>query len=169
MKNQEGNKDNRMNTSLYEIEEAKDFIERMKSEDDVELEAYSRSLVIQEKNKVNAIVGYLREVELTAEMAENESKRLAELAKYYRNRQERIKQSVKWAMQAHGIEKIETDKFRISFRKSESVEVDDVDALPEEFVVMKKQADKTSIKKAIKDGKTVEGARIVENSNLQIK
>lgn len=155
--------------SLYNILEAEDFIERMKQEDDLELEEYSKSLAIQEKNKVNAIVGFLRETELTAESAEVESKRLAEIAKYYKNRSERIKQSVKWAMEAHGIEKIETDMFRLSFRKSESVLVDDVEKLPSEYVVIKKQADKLSIKKALKGGVAIEGVKLIENNNLQIK
>jgi hypothetical protein len=155
--------------SLYEIEDAKDFIERMILDDETELEEYSKALAIQEKNKVNAIVGYLREVELTAENAEVESKRLADIAKFYRNREERIKKSVAWAMQSHDIEKIETDMFRLSFRKSESVLVDDVEKLPEEFVVLKKSADKVKIKKALKDGETVEGATLVEAKNLQVK
>lgn len=153
--------------SLYNILDAKDFIEKMDSEDD--LEEYSKSLAVQEKNKVNAIVGFLRETELTAESAEIESKRLAEIAKFYKNRTERIKQSVKWAMEAHGIEKIETDMFRVSFRRSESIEVDDVEKLPEQFVVIKKSADKKAIKEAINSGETLEGARIVVNKNLQIK
>lgn len=155
--------------SLYNILEAEDFVERMKQEDDTELEEYSKTLAIQEKNKVNAIVGFLRETELTAESAEVESKRLGEIAKYYKNRAERVKQSVKWAMESHGIEKIETDMFRLSFRKSESVEVDDVEKLQDEYVVVKRSADKTAIKKAIKDGKNVEGARVIANNNLQIK
>lgn len=155
--------------SLYNILEAEEFIDRMKNEDDTDLEGYSKTLAIQEKNKVNAIVGFLRETELTAESADVEAKRLSEIAKFYKNRAERVKKSVAWAMESHGIEKIETDMFRLSFRKSESVLVDDVEVLPKEYVVLKKSADKTAIKKALKDGVTVEGARIIANNNLQIK
>lgn len=153
--------------SLYNILDAKDFIEKMDSEES--LEEYSKSLAVQEKNKVNAIVGFLRETELTAESAEVEAKRLAEIAKFYKNRSERIKQSVQWAMEAHGVEKIETDMFRLSFRRSEVIEVDDVEKLPEQFVVIKKSADKKAIKEAMKGGETLEGARIVVKNNLQIK
>lgn len=155
--------------SLYNILEAEEFIDRMKDEDDTELEEYSKTLAIQEKNKVNAIVGFLRETEITAESAEMESKRLAEIAKFYKNRVERVKKSVAWAMESHGVEKIETDMFRLSFRKSEAIVVDDVERLQDEYVVVKKQADKTAIKKAIKDGINVEGARVIVNNNLIIK
>lgn len=109
--------------SLYNILEAEDFVERMKQEDDTELEEYSKTLAIQEKNKVNAIVGFLRE----------------------------------------------TDMFRLSFRKSESVVVDDVEKLEEKYIVVKKQADKTAIKKAIKGGETPTGTRLIVSNNLQIK
>lgn len=155
--------------SLYNILEAEDFVERMKQEDDTELEEYSKTLAIQEKNKVNAIVGFLRETELTAESAEIESKRLGEIAKFYKNRAERVKKSVAWAMESHSVEKIETDMFRLSFRKSESVVVDDVEKLEEKYIVVKKQADKTAIKKAIKGGETPTGTRLIVSNNLQIK
>lgn len=155
--------------SLYNILEAEDFVERMKQEDDTELEEYSKTLAIQEKNKVNAIVGFLRETELTAESAETESKRLAEIAKFYKNRAERVKKSVAWAMESHSVEKIETDMFRLSFRKSESVEINDVERLPFDYVVLKKSADKTKIKEAIKNGLTVQGATLITNKNLTIK
>ncbi len=156
--------------SLYNILDAKDFIARMDDEEDG-LEEYSKSLAIQEKNKVNAIVGYLRENELTAEMIEVEIARLSEMAKFYRNRQERIKKSVNFAMKAHDIESIETGLFRLFFRKSESVEIEDVSKIPEDYLVTKTTTypDKVKIKKAIKDGEKINGVIIKESSNLQIK
>lgn len=153
--------------SLYNILDAKEFVSRI--DDETDLEEYSKSLAIQEKNKVNAIVGFLRETELTVENAEAEAKRLMDIAKFYSNRVKRIKQSVTYAMQAHGIEKIETDYFRLSFRKSESVVVDDVEKLSDEYIVTKKSANKVAIKKALKSGQTIEGATIVETNNLQVK
>lgn len=153
--------------SLYNILDAKDFVSRI--DDETDLEEYSKSLAIQEKNKVNAIVGFLRETELTVENAEAEAKRLMDIAKFYSNRVKRIKQSVTYAMQAHGIEKIETDFFRLSFRKSSSIEVDDTEKLDEKYIVTKKSANKVAIKKALKDGETVMGARMIESNNLIIK
>lgn len=152
--------------SLYNILDAKDFIARIENEDG--LEEYSKSIEIQKEEKINAIGGFLKETELMAFIADSESKRLAELAKYYGNRAKKIKQSVTWAMVAHEKEELKTGLFRFSFRKSESVLVDDVDQLPEEYTVTKKSANKVAIKKALKDGLTVEGAKIIESNNLQI-
>lgn len=156
--------------ALYDILEAKDFISRMDGEDEG-LEEYSKSLAIQEDNKVNAIVGFLRQTELTAEMIDREIARLSEMKKYYQNREKRIRKSVTYAMKAHDVESIETGLFRLSFRKSESVEIEDVSKIPEDYLVTKTTVtpDKVKIKKAIKDGEAIEGVFIKESSNLQVK
>lgn len=59
---------------------------------------------------------------------------------------------------------------KVTYRKSESVDVTDVFALPE---FLKKYADptpdKTEIKRLLKAGQTVEGATLVTNMKIQIK
>ena len=67
--------------------------------------------------------------------------------------------------------KLELPHSKISYRKSDSVEVVDVEMLPEEYVKTKieKNPDKVAIKNAIKDGKEIKGAKIVTNYNIQIK
>lgn len=67
-------------------------------------------------------------------------------------------------------EKFKTAKVECSFRKSQRVEVENIDLLPEEFLKYKDpEADKTAIKEAIKEGKEITGARLVIALNLQIK
>jgi len=84
---------------------------------------------------------------------------------------DRMKLAVRDAMLASGIDKIESSLFKLSLRRSESVEVVNIDQLPESLVTVKKtvSADKVKIKEAIKNGVPVEGAVIVENFSLQIK
>ena len=74
-------------------------------------------------------------------------------------------------MLVSGIEKVESPLFKLSVRRSEAVEVDMVEALPNAFQNVKNvvTADKIAIKEAIKKGENVTGARLVENFNLQIK
>lgn len=52
---------------------------------------------------------------------------------------------------------------KLAVRKSESVEVDDPEALPPAFVRTKTEPDKAAIKAALKAGDKVPGARLVEN------
>ena len=68
-------------------------------------------------------------------------------------------------------EKFETARARASFRKSERVNVIDVNALPDEFTKVKIETkpDLTLIKSAIKSGKEVTGASLDTYLNIQIK
>jgi hypothetical protein len=82
-----------------------------------------------------------------------------------------MKDAVRNAMVSSGIDKIESSLFKLSLRRSEAVEVVNIDQLPESLVTVKKtvSADKVKIKEAIKNGVPVEGAVLVENFNLQIR
>ena len=75
------------------------------------------------------------------------------------------------AMQLFEVDKIESPLLKISFRASESVEIDDVDSIPAEYMVTKTttQPDKVKLKSAIKAGELIIGAHIQVNKNLQIK
>ena len=44
-----------------------------------------------------------------------------------------------------------------------------INSVGEEYFIIKKEASKTKIKEAITAGKDVQGARLIENRNLQIK
>ena len=60
---------------------------------------------------------------------------------------------------------------KISYRRSNSVNITDINSLPKEFIKTKieESPDKTAIKKAIDNGQIVNGAEIVTNYNIQVK
>lgn len=64
---------------------------------------------------------------------------------------------------------------QIGYRKSESVTIDDVNSIPNDYikprVIKETDIDKTAIKKFLKDNKDnqVNGARLVTKENIQIK
>ena len=66
---------------------------------------------------------------------------------------------------------IETDLIKISWRKSESVEITDISKLPHEYLTIKvdEKPNKDAIKEAIKAGKEVPGAELKQKQNIQIK
>ena len=82
-----------------------------------------------------------------------------------------LTESLKKAMIVSGIEKIDSPLFKISLRRSEAVEVEIPEALPVDWQVKKVTitADKVAIKKAIKEGYSITGSRLIENFNLSIK
>lgn len=67
--------------------------------------------------------------------------------------------------------KLDLAHSKISYRKSDSVDVTNFEELPEEYIKIKidKSPDKVAIKNAIKDGANVRGAKLVTNYNIQIK
>ena len=105
------------------------------------------------------------------DIIDNEIKRLQQAKKSREKTIQRLKDTIELAMITFDIDKIETPLIKISFRKSESVEVTDVNELPNEFKVIKvtESADKLKIKDALKSGMFIEGCSIKTNRNLQIK
>jgi len=69
------------------------------------------------------------------------------------------------------IKKIDAPDIRVSTRKSSSLEIFDKDQIPKEFMleILTVKPDIAGMKAAIKAGKEVAGARIVENQNLSLK
>ena len=105
------------------------------------------------------------------DIIDNEIKRLQQAKKSREKTIQRLKDTIELAMLTFDIDKIETPLIKISFRKSESVEVTDVNDLPNEYKVIKvtETADKFKIKDALKSGVFISGCSIKSNRNLQIK
>lgn len=102
-----------------------------------------------------------------------EEKRLAERRKAIEANAERVDDYVRGCMLRAGITSIKGGSFSISLREGPGrVEVDDVDALPVEYVRVKteRSADKVAILRAYKElGECVEGARVVPNTVLVVR
>ncbi len=103
-----------------------------------------------------------------------EEQRLAARRKSIANNAERVMEYVRRNMEAAGIKRIQCTAFTFVLRPSESVAVDDIDAVPAEYLHPPKPAEKAVAKKAVLDahkklGEVVPGTRIVTNYNLQVK
>ena len=98
-------------------------------------------------------------------------KRLTELKKSRANAADVLKHRLKSAMGLYGIEKIESDFVKLSFRKSEAVEIEDESKVPAMYKeqVITEKIDKKAIKDALKEGAEIPGVKLEKRSNLQIK
>ena len=66
-------------------------------------------------------------------------------------------------------EEFKTDRVQIKYRSSKAVEILDETKIPKKyFIPQEPKVDKTSIKKAIVEGETVEGATLVERNNIPV-
>ena len=113
----------------------------------------------------------IRKLDFESDVIDAEIKRLSQLKKVRQNLSERLKDNITHAMHTFEVDKIESPLIKILFRKSQSVEVGDVNSLPSEYKIVKvtEQADKMKIKQALQNGEQVTGCSIIINTNLQIK
>ena len=66
--------------------------------------------------------------------------------------------------------KFECADFKASYRKSQAVEVTDAEKIPAPYLIIQEpKVDKAGIKKALKTGEDIPGAKLVERNNLSIR
>lgn len=84
------------------------------------------------------------------------------------NEIDRLKEYLAYAL---GGEKFKTDKVAVSYRKSESVKIDDDYAIPDKWCELSvlKKPNKKLIKEALKKGEHIAGAELIEKQNISIK
>lgn len=111
--------------------------------------------VINQKDGLNTIIDI-------------EIKRLQALKKRNENIKSRLKQNLLNAVRTFGTYEVGLQKF--SSRKSESIEVEFINELPERFKTIKvtESANKVELKKALKSGKQIKGVVLKSNLNLKI-
>jgi hypothetical protein len=159
--------------NLYEITQEAQYLAALLETEELTPELEQALIINQDQLQAKA-VNYAKVIanyQAESDAIEQEIKRLKAMKESRDKKVEWLKESVKNAMLVSGIEKVESPLFKISVRRSEAVEVDVVEALPNAFQNVKNvvTADKVAIKEAIKRGENVLGARLVENFNLQIK
>lgn len=164
-----------MKTTIFQIEQSYNQLAEELIENGGELTpSLEEALAITEEQLQNKSVAYsfvIKQMDADIDIIDAEIKRLQALKKQLEKASEYLKERIKHAMDTFQIEEIKTPLVKINFRKSESVEVDDVNQLPSLYKVVKvtEQADKAAIKAALKDGVEVTGCRIETHRNLQIK
>jgi hypothetical protein len=162
-----------MKKSLYNITaEALELVSALE-EGELTLEL-ERSLIINQNELQEKAINYgyaIKSMEDDVTAIAEEIKRLQAIKTAKNNAADRMRGSIINAMMLYGIEKVTSPTLNLSFRKSESVEVDLIQFLPDNLKIVKTTvtADKIAIKKAIKEGQHITGAFIKENFNLQIK
>lgn len=100
-----------------------------------------------------------------------ESLRIRQLSDSYDKKVKNIEKSMDFFLNAYKKTEFNTDLYKLSYRKSEAVEITNENALPKEFIKEKitTAPDKTAIKEALKNWQEVPWASIITKQNLQIK
>ncbi|WP_242992377.1 siphovirus Gp157 family protein [Faecalicatena contorta] len=117
--------------------------------------------------KVENVALWIKNLLSDAEAIKAEKLKLAERQTVCENKAKNLKEYLSGFL---GGQKFSTPKVNITYRKSEAVNVFDISGLPEEYLkIADPTADKTKIKKALKEGTELVGVELVVNQNIQIK
>lgn len=105
------------------------------------------------------------------DIIDSEIKRLEALKRIRKNTIARMEGTLENAMKQFELEEIVTPTLKINFRKSETVEIIDSSKVPNEYKTIETttKIDKISLKRDIKAGTEIPGAKLNQNKNLQIK
>ena len=154
---------------LYELTEVYTTLLNLDTEEQ-DLNAAMESLQGTVVEKAEGILKVMKSLEAEEQAFQNEIDRMKELQTKLKNKRESMKDYLSYNLQSMDIQKLDAGLFKLSFRKSESVVIDNQEELPKEYIKVKttESPDKTALKKALKNGE-VPGCHIQVKQNLQIK
>ena len=119
-----------------------------------------------EKN-VESVAIEIKDCDDFIERIDKELKRLTSMKKTETNRVKSLKGGLADCLKG---KKFKTEKFTISYRRSEAVEIVEGASVPDEFLAPQPpKIDKVGLKRAIKGGAVIDGVSLVEHQNIQVK
>lgn len=164
-----------MRLKLYEIDKVIEqileavylYAEENEGEIPDNLDEMLERLEFQREKKILDIARYYKSLTAEAEAIKMEYMKLQKRQKTIKNFAYRLKTYLK--INLHTGEKLKDDNTIITWRKSEQVKITDPDLLLDDYCKIERTPVLSFIKDHLKKGMVVEGAMIVQNSNLQIK
>ncbi len=159
--------------TLYEIDNRISDVLRMKEEQrlsDDDIRDTLEALIMDKHDKCVNVALCIKNLMQDIEAFKKEENRLEA-------RRESMERHVKWLKQYLTVSlngaTIEDDpRVRVTYRPSESVEIDNSDLIPDEFMqmpVLKPKPSKADIKEALQSGLDVPGVHLEWHPNIQIK
>lgn len=143
--------------------------------DDETLKNTLDELELSKEEKLTNIAKYIKNLTADAKALQEEKLKFARRQRIAENKIKNLKKYIDDFIRNTQGEDFNNFKFKdvnntISYRKSQSVEIDDIDKINEEFLKVEKTVrDKKELAKALKNGLTVDGCHLEEKYSLQIR
>ena len=155
--------------TLYELQGALLQVQRM-IEDGIEgLDDTLESTELTTAGKLEGYAMVIKNIQSDIDGIKAEEKRLADRRKSMENSIERMKRAMHETLLTVKDNRLKTDKFTFSLRKSTSVQVVDEKLIPQQFIKTETKLDKQELSKYLKAGHEIQGASSVENQSLSIR
>lgn len=126
-------------------------------------------LQLAREEKLENIACWVKGMDADVNALKAEEKNLSARRKALENKRERV---FAWLYENLNGEKISSPRVKVSYRKTQSVDVVDLSAIPDSYIRIKtiEEPDKTAIKENYKQtGEVVPGTQIVERLSMSIK
>lgn len=153
---------------LYELENTYQQLMDLELEAE-DLQKALDALEIDINEKCENIAKILDTLQAEANAYEEQEKRFKAKKQACNNRYESLKKYMADNLTKMGIDSIKTDLYKISFRKSQSVTIDNIKLIPQEYLKVSVAPNKTELKKLLKTGLEMEGCHLTDNKSIQIK
>ena len=127
------------------------------------------ALEMERDRKISNVACWIKDLKAEAEAIKAEKQALEKRQKAAENKAESLKQWLQTVLEG---EKFKDARCSISYRRSERVVFEDgflLNSLPAQFRKVTIEPKKTEIKDYLKTGATIDGVRIEESSNMQIR
>lgn len=165
-----------MSISLFELsEDHRRMIDALADEEDADKAAQIlESVEMVVKDKAAMVAKFALDADASIATLKEAAKRLNDRVSMYEKKAERLRSYIEACLIRAGIESVDTPLVTIKFAKNPpSVHVYDESAIEDEFFIVppapEKRLDKKAVASAIKSGRNVSGAELVQTTRLVIK
>lgn len=125
-------------------------------------------LQMERERKLEGVALWIKNLKADAAAYKAEKDAFADKEKAAKTKLEKLSE---WLSNALDGQKMNTVRVAVSFRKSESVKITDIDAIPDKYLVetITESPDKIMIKDDLKHGVEIPGCELELKNNIQIK
>lgn len=158
----------RKSMTLYEIDAALETTFDAETGEILDSELMDK-LEMERKDKITNIIHWIKNLESDAEQLKAEKQAFEKRQKSCENKANQLRAYLEKYLNG---EKFESDDktAKITYKKSQSLVIDNVWKIPEEFLEYEDPKPmKNEIKAYLKSGKTLEGVHIEEKQNMQVR
>lgn len=157
--------------NLYELTMEALELQRMLENGEIDEQVYSDTVEsLDIDTKISSICSVIRNLEADVVAFKAEKDRLAERQKTAENGIKRLKESLLNYMQITNQSKVKQGVFSVRVNRSESVNITSLIDIPADYLKFKEpEVNKAELKKALKSGRNILGAELIENSSVVIR
>jgi len=135
-----------------------------------EQQLFLGDLIKESIEKRDRVGKFLARIAVEEEALRQEERRLAERRMSFQKIRQALTDGLKFQLENWGVLKVEGQQFTFAIKKNPPrVEITEEAAIPSEFITYSPSFDRAAIRDALQRGEDVPGARLVQDTRLEIK